>query len=229
MRILAALLLAIPVPAGAESYASLAVGASVTPSLFDHARFAFPDLAQGGPGCCRMSVAEDTGASSLRAAVGSYGERFGVEGSIAWLGESRAAFEVSGPFGGSVQGPGPGRCVESGRFRTVSGALEGTWRIPVLAGAVTPHAGLALSWTAVSTVSRCDLRTAVEVRQDYTRFSLGPIGGVRASWPVSRDYSVFANAEARRVTLSGNAEAARYDAGRPIIGSLWLGIERRFK
>lgn len=221
-------LMLLALPAHAQ-YIGLSVGQSQIPDLFNHSRFAFPDLAQGGPGCCNQM--EETGESGigLRFSVGkSLGRGFGIEGSFANLGTSSVAFHVSGPFGNSLQGPGYGECVESGDFRISSVGISGTYSYGLWGGEVVPKLGLSANWLKVKTQSHCDLKTSVDVAQDYTRFSVSPLVGLGIKYPMTNKLGLSLDVEGRRVTFSDNEEANKYGQGKPVVTTAWLGLERRF-
>lgn len=219
----ALLLLFLALPAHAQ-YIGLSVGQSQIPDLFNHARFAFPDLAQGGPGCCNQMEETDV-APAFRFVLGKpIAGRFGAEASLAHLANASVAFDVSGPFGGSVQGAGYGSCSESGDFRITSLSLAGTYQW----GYVYPKLGLSANWLKVKTQSHCDLKTSVDVAQDYTRFSVGPLVGLGIKYPLTNKLGLSLDVEGRRVTFSDNAEANEYGQGKPIVTTAWVGLERRF-
>ncbi len=220
-----ALALLLASPALADSYIGLSVGQSAFP-VFENARFAFPDLAQGGPGCCNQTTEEDIG-PAFRFVLGRSIGKVGGELAISNLGRASVRFDVSGPFGGSVQGPGYGSCVESGDFRITSLSAAGTYSHPIWGFVVVPKLGLSANWLKVKTESHCDLKTSVDVSQDYTRFSMSPLVGLGLKYPMGK-YGLTADFEARRVTFSDNAEANRYGAGKPVVRTAWIGLERRF-
>lgn len=220
-------LMLLALPAHAQ-YIGLSVGQSQIPELFNHSRFAFPDLAQGGPGCCNQMEETDVD-SGVRFTLGRRFETgFGGEMALASLGTSSVAFRVAGPFGGSVQGPGNGSCVESGDFRITSLSLAGTYSHPIWGALLVPKLGLSANWLKVKTQSHCDLKTSVDVAQDYTRLSVSPLVGLGIKYPLTNKIGLSLDVEGRRVTFSDNAEANQYGQGKPIVTTAWVGLERRF-
>lgn len=203
---------------------TVSVGQTSIPKTFEHARFAFPDLAQGGPGCCSETSSQDSRVPAFKVAVSEKRGNFGVEGSFAYLGTHSVSFDVSGPFGGSVQGPGYGRCVESGQFRIMSLAVAGTYSYRVSGVELVPKLGLAGNWLNVKTQSHCDIQTSFDVSQDYDKFSMSPVVGLGVKYPLTKKYAISFEIEGRRVLFSDNEEAKSYGQGNPLVLSMFFGV-----
>lgn len=217
--------------AGAENYVNLSAGRTEAPEFFGFARFAFPDLAQGGPGCCNQVDFTDESAASYNLVLGkTFSAGFGVEGGLAYLGNYDSAFTVSGPFGGSVLGAGPGYCEESGSFGFASLTLAGTYRATVAGVYIVPKIGASAVRMEFETQSHCSLAGGtVDVHQEDHRTSLAPMVGVLLSLPVSKVYSVTLSAEKRyNVAIANTQESQDYRQGKIELTSVWLGFERRF-
>lgn len=207
-------------PVYADDYFGLQLGRSHASDLFNHARFAFPDLAQGGPGCCDMTTSEERDSPAARFMLGKRFENWGVEWSFAWLGTRDVAFDVSGPFGS----PEPGRCVESGKFRFWGTSLSGNYRFKRGDFEIAPSFGLSGNWADYDTTSHCKFTThSVQVDREDRRFSMSPVYGVVLRWK-----SLRVDFEHREVALSHNAESKSYGQGDVQLNAVWLGLERRF-
>lgn len=225
-----AALLTIAAPARAVDI-GVSVGSTYLETPFEHSRFAFPDLAQSGACCNSTTYTQDHLLSSMRVTASQSFGSFGVESALAYLGTSHIWFDVSGPFGNSVKGPGYGRCVESGDFNMASASVAGTYTKAMLGVDVTGKLGLAGNWLFIKTHSHCDLANltaSVDVDRDYSTFSISPLVGIGVSRRISEDTSVVFDIEARRMLFSNNDEANRYGQGYPVIATAWLGLERRF-
>lgn len=204
------------------------IGRSTLQSPFENARFAFPDMAQGGPGCCNTQYSEDRNLPAFRLTIAERIGVWGYEGALAYLGKSRVSFDVSGPFGGSLQGPVTGRCVESGDFTMAGLSLAGTYTRPVLGFEAFGKLGMAANWLRIKTESNCQLVTRVDISQYTTRFSMSPLIGAGLRHSVGDGYSLVLDADVRRVTFSTNEEARSYGQGKPLVATVWLGLERKF-
>lgn len=202
------------------------VGRTSLETPFEHSRFAFPDMAQGGPGCCDMTYTEDRNLPAFRISVSDrISGAWGYEGALAYLGKSRVAFDVSGPFGGSLQGPVNGRCVEHGDFTMAGLSLAGTYTKPLFGFEVFGKAGMAANWLNIKTSSTCWLVTQVDIEQDTTRFSMSPLVGAGIRKNLGNGYALTLGAELRRVTFSTNDEAKMYGQGKALVGTVWAGLE----
>lgn len=203
----------------------VSVGASRLETPFEHSRFAFPDLAQGGPGCCDTTYSETTTLPAFKVTASNSVGAWGWEAGAAYLGKSRVSFDVSGPFGGSVLGAGQGRCVESGDFTMAGLSAAGTYTWLVFGVQAYGKAGMAANWLRIKTQSRCDLAGgSVDHDQDTTRFSMSPLvgGGVRKN--IGKGSDLVADFELRRVTFSTNDEAKSYGQGKALVPSLFFGF-----
>lgn len=228
-----------PLHARAGAFAEISLGRSQIPHFFEHARFAFPDLATGGPGCCQQTDDTESTAGSVRLAVGRrYANGFALEASLEAFGARDSSFDVSGPFGTAlgVANVQSGRCVESGRFRfsgvTLAASYE-IWRSSSVA--IAPRAGISGVLMDYSTASHCDFlrtdgsRDAIDVVQDRQRFDFVPMLGIGARWRIRPGLELALNAELREgVLVSDNAEARSYQQGRPRLFTVWIGLPINF-
>jgi hypothetical protein len=199
--------------------------------FFESARFAFPDLAQGGPGCCLQT---DVTSDTSQAYEVTYGHRFGrwgLEGSYTSMGSYYSSFDVSGPFGGSILGAGWGRCVESGVFSFSALTLAGTYHLPMGSAELVPKVGMSEVTMDVNTVSNCALvGKLVGATQNYHKSSLAPLLGIGIRIPLDKDFSISLNADRRyHVVVGDTQEAKDYNQGQSSISTLLIGIEKRFK
>lgn len=201
------------------------IGRTTLQSPFEHSRFAFPDMAQSGPGCCDTQYQEDRNLPAFRLTIAERIGVWGYEGALAYLGKSRVSFQVAGPFGGSLQGPVTGRCVESGEFTMAGLSLAGTYTRPVFGFEAFGKLGMAANWLHIKTDSTCQLVTRVDISQDTTRFSMSPLVGLGIRKDLGNGYALVLDADVRRVTFSTNDEAKSYGQGKALVPSVWFGFQ----
>lgn len=197
--------------------------------FFEHARFSFPDLATGGPGCCNQITSTDDQSAALRISFTKPIGVFGLEYGGAYLGTMKTAFDVSGPFGTALQMPAiSGRCVESGRFDFASAFLLGTYDFQIFGVTVTPKAGMSLIMSDINTGSHCNFVFAsgpqsVNRHQDKTRFNLSPTLGVSAKAGI-----FVLSVEQSRARLGYTHESRDYGQTHVKLNSFWIGIQHGF-
>lgn len=236
MKILAAVFLLAASHGIADDYIGLQVGATHAPQFFDHARFGFPDLATGGPGCCAQVDDTEEIAPSFRFVLGRrFGNGLGIEASVSHLASLESRFDVAGPFGSGLGKPGvqAGRCVESGRFTFNAAGVSGTVDIDLPFGLVAaPRVGLAAVLLDYETSSHCnflyqDGSTAVaNVQQENSRLSLSPVAGLGLRLPVGKARLRLDADVHHRVLVNNGQEAQAYGDERINLTSVWLGVER---
>lgn len=216
------------VGADAQTY-GFSLGRTTLETPFEHSRFAFPDMAQGGPGCCNMTYEEESSLPAFRLTVSDrISGAWGYEGALAYLGKSRVSFDVSGPFGGSLQGPVNGRCVESGDFTMAGLSLAGTYTKPVFGFEAFGKLGMAANWLNIKTESTCQLVTRVDISQDTTLFSMSPLVGAGVRKTVGKRTALVLDADVRRVTFSTNDEAKSYGQGKALAATVWARFEKQY-
>lgn len=222
--------------ARADDYIGLQVGATHAPQFFDHARFGFPDLATGGPGCCTQVDDTEETAPSFRFVLGRrFDNGLGLEASFAHLASLESRFDVSGPFGSGLGKPGvqAGRCVESGRFSFNAAGLSGTVDIAMPFGLVAvPRVGLAAVLLDYETSSHCNFHyqdgtsAVANVQQENSRLSLSPVAGLGLRLPVGKARLRLDADVHHRVLVNNGQEAQAYGDERINLTSVWLGVER---
>jgi hypothetical protein len=199
---------------------TVSVGHTTAPLFFEHARFAFPDLATGGPGCCLQLVSTDNQSPAVRVST----ERpirgnLGLEVGAAYLGRMKTAFDVSGPFGTALQRPViSGRCVESGSFDFFGASALATYKL----WRFTPKAGVSMFMTHQDTKSHCDFQftsgpESVDKNINRTRFTLSPTWGLDFS---TGKFKI--GLEQSRPRLGYTQEAKDYGQTHIKMNTIWL-------
>lgn len=201
---------------------TVSVGHTTAPLFFEHARFAFPDLATGGPGCCLQLVNTDNKSPAVKiSAAKPISGNLGLEVGAAYLGRMKTGFDVSGPFGTALQRPSiSGRCVESGSFDFFSASALATYKI----WGLTPKAGVSLVMTHQDTKSRCDFLfssgpESVDRNINRTRFTLAPTIGIGFSWK-----RLVISFEQTAPRLGYTQEAKDYDQTHLKLRTLFVGM-----
>lgn len=196
---------------------TVSIGVTSAPQFFEYSRFAYPDLATGGPGCCEQISSDSSSSPALKLSV----KRGAIEASASYLGSFRSGFTVSGPFGSALgrDDVSSGSCTESGRFDFYSLTVTGSYKI----GRITPKLGVASVFIDSRTKSKCSFQfpsgeEQINRSDQETSSSLTPVVSV------SFEYGkLIGSMEYTKPKFGKTLEAKTYGQERIPMFSLWVG------